>query len=195
MEKLMARCKILIVAMAASLLLVVTSCSDSLSHDLIAPPTPATVTSITLDQLLPIAAQVSYSGATADSVRAHYTSTDNSDSGVTPWFSAASGDVPLLGLRASTSYEVTLEARRSGSSVMSGPTSYTTPALPQALAGVTLGLISGTPPSAGYTLASLIAPDNHGYLVAFDGAGNIRWFRDFGNIGVQEAKQQTNGDF
>ncbi|MEO7218404.1 MAG: aryl-sulfate sulfotransferase, partial [Gemmatimonadaceae bacterium] len=42
---------------------------------------------------------------------------------------------------------------------------------------------------------SLIAPDNHGYLVAFDGAGNIRWFRDFGNIGVQEAKQQTNGDF
>jgi hypothetical protein len=56
-------------------------------------------------------------------------------------------------------------------------------------------LVSGAPPASGYTLAAMTAPDGHGYLLAFDGAGDIRWYRDCGPWDVQEAKQQSNGDF
>jgi hypothetical protein len=182
------------VVAATALLVAATACSDSLSHDITQPATPATVTSITADGLVPTAARVSYSGETADSVRAHFLSAAG-DSGVTPWFPAEAGAVPVLGLLPSTTYEMTLESGRGANSAISAQTAYTTPPLPPALAGVRLSLVSGTRPGWGYTLASLIAPGGDGYLVAFDGDGNIRWFRDFGKLYVQEAKQQTNGDF
>jgi hypothetical protein len=186
---------ILLMAVAASVSVIVAGCSDYMSPEIVGPPDALTVTSITPNDLLPNAALVSYSGGAADSVRAHYSSADSSDTGMTPWFPSGSGALPILGLRAATPYSVTLESRRSGDTAMGIAANYTTPPLPQALSGVTLGLVSGTPPATGYTLASLTAPDGHGYLVAFDGTGNIRWFRDFGQIDVQEAKQQTNGDF
>jgi hypothetical protein len=195
----MKSCTLLRLAVAASVStsvsIAATSSSDSVARDMAGPPGPLTVTSITPDQSIPIAAQVSYSGQAADSVRAHYSSADGSDTGITPWIPARSGAIPLLGLRAATTYAVTLESKGIGNTATGAVANYTTPPLPTALAGVTLGLVSGTAPVAGFTLASLTVPDGDGYLIAFDGSGSIRWFRDFGKIDVQEAKQQTNGDF
>lgn len=170
-------------------------CTDRLANPgLTAPPPALAVTAISIDPSLPDAAEVSFAQASADSVRTHYTSADSSDTGVTPWFSGASGVFTVLGLRAGATYNVALEARRGGTSVMGSGTSYSTPPLPQALAGMNLSLVAGSPPTSGYTLAALPGLDGHGYLVAFDGSGSIRWYRDFGPTGVQEAKQQTNGD-
>jgi len=141
------------------------------------------------------AAQIAFAPASADSVRAHYVSSDSSDSGVTPWFPAGKGDITVLGLRAGTSYNITLEARSEATSVTGPPTSYTTPQLPSGVSGASLSLVSGTPPTSGYTLTSILGADGHGYLVIFDAAGTVRWYHDCGKIDVQEAKQQTNGDF
>jgi hypothetical protein len=174
----------------------VTACSDSLaSGDVTGPAMPPSVTSISADPTLPDAARIAFAAKSADSVRAHYSSSDGSDTGVTPWFPGDGGKLTVLGLLSGTTYTVTLEASRSGVAVTGAGTGYSTPPLPAPLAGVTLALLSGTPPASGYTLCSIIAPDNHGYLLAFDGAGNIRWYHDFGQIELQEAKQQTNGDF
>lgn len=175
---------------------VVTACSDSLTQAaVLSPEAPLDVTTISADASVNDAARISFAPSSADSVRAHYTSSDGTDKGVTPWFPASRGQITALGLLPATTYAVFLETRYGGTMVDGAPMSFLTPPLPQALASVNLALISGTPPSSGYTLASLAAPDAHGYLVAFDTAGRIRWYRDFGQIDVQEAKQQTNGDF
>jgi len=180
----------------AMLLSSVTSCGDvNVNPALMQPPDPLAVNTVNTNPGLPDAAQVTFKRGAADSVRAHYASTDSSDAGVTPWFRAGSGTLPLLGLRAGTGYSVTLEARRAGTSVLGPSASYLTPPLPQALAGVNMTLVSGTPTMSGYTLTTISAADGHGYLIAFDGAGTIRWYRDCGPWDTQDAKQQTNGDF
>jgi hypothetical protein len=171
-------------------------CTDKLANSTLTEPVTAfSVAMVSPDPNLSDAAEISFAPATADSVRAHYASSDSSDVGVTPWFAASAGALTVLGLRPSTTYNVALEARGMGSPVMGTPTSYTTPALPSGLSGVGLSLVSGTPPTTGYTLTSISAPDGHGYLVVFDAAGAVRWYHDCGKIDVQEAKQQTNGDF
>lgn len=181
---------------AAAAIASASGCTDRPTDiGLTAPPTALAVKSVTADPHLADAADVSFLPASADSVRVHYMSTDGSDTGLTPWFPGGPAAVTLLGLRAATSYTIALEARRGGASVTGGGTLYTTPPLPQALTAMNLTRVSGTPTMAGYTLSALPGPDGHGYLVAFDGSGSIRWYRDFGPTGVQEAKQQTNGDF
>jgi hypothetical protein len=173
----------------------VIGCSDRITDPrLTEPPEPVAVNTVNTTPGLPNAAQVSFTRGAADSVRAHYASSDSSDVGVTPWFPAGRGTLSLLGLRAGTSYNVTLEARRAETSVLGPSASYMSPPLPQALAGVSMTLLSGTPPTSGYTLTAISGIAGHGYLLAFDGAGNIRWYRDCGPWDVQEAKQQTNGD-
>jgi len=169
-------------------------CTDTSSEPM-APPTPVAITGVSVDPSLLNGAEVGFGHASADSVRAHYASTDSSDTGVTPWVGVASGVVTVLGLRAGTTYNVTLEAYRDGVSVLGGAASYTVPPLPAALAEMKLVLISGSPPASGYTLTAMPGPDSHGYLVIFDRSGDIRWYHDFGVIDLQDAKQQTNGDF
>lgn len=179
----------------ATLIGIVIGCSDSNANpELLEPPTPLVASVVNANPAAPAVARVQFAPNAADSVRARYTSSDSSDTGVTPWFPAVSGSVPMLGLRPATSYLVTLEARRAGSSVLGPAVAYVTPSLPQALAGVTMTLVSGSPPTSGYTLTALSASDGHGYLIAFDAAGIIRWYRDCGPWYVQEAKQQSNGD-
>lgn len=174
----------------------VSACSDSLAPaDALSPAAPLDVTTIRADPGVNDAASISFAPTPADSVRAKYTSSDGTDTGVTPWLPAGGGQITALGLLPATTYTIVLEARRGGTTVTGAGTSFLTPPLPQALTSINLAFISGTPPTSGYTLTSLVAPDNHGYLLAFDTAGRIRWFRDFGQIYVQEAKQQTNGDF
>jgi len=180
---------------SAAFLAAVVGCSDNNADpSLTEPPAPLAVSMINTNPGLPDAAEVGFAQGAADSVRAHYASSDSSDVGVTPWFPTRQGKLSLIGLRAATSYQVTLEARRAGTSVLGPSSVYVSPALPPALAGVSMSLVSGIPPTSGYTLTAIPGIGGHGYLVAFDAAGNIRWYHDCGPWGVQDAKQQTNGD-
>lgn len=175
---------------------VVIGCADgAVAPGLVAPPMPLAVKGVSADAAVPNAVQITFQPTAVDSVRARFASTDAADTGSTPWFAARGGVVTVLGLRAGITYNIIIDARSGGSTVSGPAQSYVAPLLPAALAGMNLTLVSGTPPTTGYTLAALPGPDGHGYLVAFDGAGAIRWYRDFGRSGVQEAKQQTNGDF
>ncbi|HSU95600.1 MAG TPA: aryl-sulfate sulfotransferase [Gemmatimonadaceae bacterium] len=180
---------------SATMLAGVIGCSDrSAGSALTEPPEPLAVGTVNPNPALADAAEISFTRGTADSVRAHYVSSDSSDVGVTPWLPAGQGTLSVVGLRAGTLYNLSLEARRGQTSVLGPGTSYTSPPLPQALAGVSMTLLSGTPPTSGYTLTAISGIAGHGYLLAFDGAGNIRWYHDCGPWDVQEGKQQSNGD-
>lgn len=170
-------------------------CSDKLADTLTYPVSSLSAATVSADPSLLDAAEISFTPASSDSVRAHYVSSDSSDAGVTPWFPTSAGHLTVLGLRGGTTYKIALEARGQGGSVVGTATPYTAPPLPSGLSGVSLSLVSGTPPTSGYTLTGMLGPDGHGYLVIFDGAGTVRWYHDCGKIYVQEAKQQTNGDF
>jgi hypothetical protein len=172
-----------------------TGCSDTLDQSRVAGPlTTPQISSISASPWSVNTAQISFARISADSVRAHYASADSSETGTTPWLDAQSGSMALLGLRAGITYNVTIEAKQGTNALTSSSLQYSTAQLPAALAGMSMSLMSGSPPASGYTLIALPGPDRHGYLVAFDRSGAIRWYRDFGAIDVQEAKQQANGD-
>jgi len=108
----------------------------------------------------------------------------------------ASGSVTLdvLGLAASTAYQAQVVAEASTGSTRSATTSFTTGPLPPALAGISLE-VSGTPPDS-YVLVDLLNSMNPGALVAFDGAGTMRWYKLFdGPSPVVEAKQLASGNY
>jgi len=108
----------------------------------------------------------------------------------------ASGSVTLdvLGLAASTAYEAQVVAEASGATTRSATSSFTTGPLPSALAGVHLE-VSGTPPDSD-VLVDLLNDKSPGALVAFDGAGTVRWYRLFdGTDPVVEAKQLPSGNY
>jgi hypothetical protein len=141
------------------------------------------------------ALEVAFTDPGADSVRAHYVSADGTDAGTTPWFAARGDSLLILGLKPATRYSVTLQSKR-GVAVADGATAtQTTAPLPAALTSVTMTVLAGGAPSAGYTLANVNASDGHGYAVAFDSAGTIRWYHDIGAATIVETKQQKNGDF
>jgi len=116
----------------------------------------------------------------------------------TPFFSAAGGTVriPALGLRASTRYSVTVEAVGRGGTTRSERMDVETGALPESLRGMRLAVTGA--PVAGYTLVVPVyfANSPGATMVAFDGAGELRWYRFFPGEGRSiEAKQQQNGHF
>jgi hypothetical protein len=131
-----------------------------------------------------------------DSLRVRYRGTDG-DTGATPFtrLKAGSGRIAVLGLRPSTHYSLTGEAIGAGGSI-SVPDSITTEALPSAIQSLHL---RGTgSPSARFTLVVPILadtlPTSDGYVVAFDAAGDVRWYRRFPGLWPIEAKQQRNGN-
>ena len=161
---------------SAALLAGVVNCGDSNANPALTElPEPLAVNNANPNPNLPDAAELGFKRGAADSVRAHYASTDSSDVGVTPWFPAGSGTLPLIGLRAGTTYNVTLEARRAETSVLGPSASYNSPPLPQALRGASMTLVSGTPPVSGYTLTAMSGPDGHGYLHPRRRRNRIRW--------------------
>jgi hypothetical protein len=101
--------------------------------------------------------------------------------------------VHLLGLFPSTSYEVVVEAKgQAGTVARSSPVSFETGALPSAVAGLSLE-VTGAPP-AGLVLINAASLTSPGVLVAYDGAGVLRWYRLFeGPLPVVEAKQLPSG--
>ncbi|MDQ2890682.1 MAG: hypothetical protein M3R65_09080 [Gemmatimonadota bacterium] len=170
------------------------ACSDSNPTNAVAPPQGPTAEVVAPDPTLATALTVSYQDPSADSVRAEYQSADGTDAGDTPWYPSSTGDLPVLGLRASTPYLITLQSRR-GHSITNGNTvTQNTGPLPVGLQGVSMSRVSGASPSGGYTLTALIAGDGNGYAVAFDSSGTLRWYRGIGRHDVMETKQQPNGD-
>jgi hypothetical protein len=183
------------ILLSLAALIAIGACADSpTSPQLVAPPSPPVVTSVGTRAFLADAIVIDYSDHSADSVRAVYRAADGSDAGSTPWFSVAHDSLVVLGLRPATQYAVTLQAKR-GSFVATGATTtQTTAALPPALQQVQMTILSGGEPSGGYTLTNVNASDGHGYAIAFDSTGSIRWYHDVGAMAVSETKQQPNGD-
>ena len=138
--------------------------------------------------------RVTYSVDGADSVRARYAAVDGTDSGVSPWVAEERGVVPLLGLRASTSYLLWTEARYGNVVAIGDTVSYETGPLPSALLQAHLERQQGGPLSGGYTLTSTMDDAGDFYAVAYDSVGVVRWYRHLGQVGgVADVQQQRNG--
>ncbi|MGE5730316.1 MAG: arylsulfotransferase family protein [Gemmatimonas sp.] len=143
-----------------------------------------------------LSAIVTCSVGGVDSVRVRFAGSDG-DTGATPFARPTAGRarIVLLGLQPSARYSLVVEALGPGGSA-SLPDSVATAALPSALQSLHL---RGTGrPSSSYTLVVPILGDTtsgaDGYVVIFDGAGDVRWYRAFPNLWPIEAKQQRNGN-
>lgn len=105
-----------------------------------------------------------------------------------------SGTISALGLRASTSYKITLQVLGSGADT-SAEMAFQSAAIPATLAGVQLA-ITGTA-TFGYTLTDFTNAGS-AYTVAFDDAGHLCWYREFaaqpGEVAI-DAEQQTTGNY
>jgi len=143
-----------------------------------------------------LAVAVSFTVDGADSARIVYRGAGDPEQ-ATPFSSVQDGPARLvaLGLRPATAYTLDVEAIGAGglTRLSVGATTDTLPAL---LRSAHLQ-ISGTP-SPGYLLVTpeFFGGASDGYLLVFDEAGVLRWYRKFAGEGwAVEAKQQQNGDF
>ncbi|MGC3998788.1 MAG: aryl-sulfate sulfotransferase [Anaeromyxobacter sp.] len=107
--------------------------------------------------------------------------------------SGSEAAVALLGLRPGATYQAVVEQEGPGGVSRSAPVDFATAALPPAVAGLTLE-VSGAPPE-GLVLVNNLAAVSPGVLAAFDGQGQLRWYRLFdGPLPVVEAKQLPSGN-
>ncbi|HVT39090.1 MAG TPA: aryl-sulfate sulfotransferase [Gemmatimonadaceae bacterium] len=133
----------------------------------------------------------------ADSARLLYRSATEAEQ-ATP-FSPTSGAMirlAALGLRASTRYRITVESMGAGGTTRSDDMDVETGALPEAIRGLRLAVTGAASP--GYTLVVPVYLDRSpgAFMIAFDEAGDIRWYRSFPGEGwAVEAKQHPNGHF
>jgi hypothetical protein len=143
-----------------------------------------------------LSAIVTCSVSGIDSVRVRFADS-NGDTGATPFARPTAGGarIVVLGLRPTTRYSLVVEAigARGSTSV---PDSLVTAALPSAIQSLHF---RGTgSPSEAYTLVVPILADtladSDGYVVVFDAAGDVRWYRRFRGLWPIEAKQQRNGN-
>ena len=175
-----------------AVLLVANACDEPTNpRRSIDPPDPTPVRSVSALPQLSLGALVAFATANADLVRVRFKSLDGLDSGVTPWQSAGVTSILVLGLKSSMTYSIQIESSRTGETAEGPPTEFTTSALPPELADVRIQL-DGVP-SGGYDLANIGAPDGRGFVVAFDSAGTLRWYRDYGDNIVFCARQQQDG--
>jgi len=147
-----------------------------------------------------LSATVSYTASGADSARLVYWS-DTEPPRATPY--ARSDDGPdrlvALGLAPHTAYQGSLEVRGAGGSLATTAVAFSSGDLPAALQSVHLQL-QGVPPP-GYLLTDVTAGadgDTSAYAVAFDPAGEIRWYRGFHADPGEHAlacEQQPDGHF
>lgn len=131
-----------------------------------------------------------------DSVRVRFIDA-NGDTGTTPFTRPAAGQarIVVLGLRPTARYSLAVEAVGAGGST-SASDSITTAALPSAIQS--LHLRGSGSLSENYTLVVPVlgdtSTDSDGYVVVFDAAGDVRWYRRFPGMWPIEAKQQRNGN-
>jgi hypothetical protein len=170
------------------------ACRDGLAPITSAPVVSRVTVAANANNVLSAIVTCSVSGV--DSARVRFLGADG-DSGATPFAHPSAGSVRIvvLGLRASTQYSLAVDAFGAGG-LVSAPDSLVTPPLPSAIQSLRF---RGTgSPSASYTLVVPILSDTlsggDGYVVAFDAAGDVRWYRRFSNLWPIEAKQQANGN-
>lgn len=159
-------------------------------------PSPQlTVLGAVVNPLNQLSTILTVKGSHVDSVRIIYSSPDGRQDS-TPFYPLTSGAtrVATLGLTPSTAYSHLVEAYGPGGRDTLGPFVVTSGALPPALANLSL-TVTGTPTS-GHLLMPLTIDASKTAMVAFDSAGNVRWYRLFDvEGGGEDAQQQRNGDF
>ena len=137
---------------------------------------------------------VTFSAPSADSARAVVSSLDGKDSVVSVTRKRQEGRLSLLGLRPRTPYKVVVEAWKGNERALSPEHIFATGAIPSPIRSAHLELLGGDFPTSGYVLVPMVTPQSS-YLVVFDDDGRLVWYRDFGQVPIVEAKQQTNGNF
>ena len=109
---------------------------------------------------------------------------------------AGSDTLPVLGLQPDTDYLLQLEVHGPGGRTRSGEVAITTPSLPEAIRSLRLS-VTGVR-AAGYTLVVPLLANNasDAWLLAFDGAGALRWYFHLAGEGwAVEARQLPSGAF
>jgi outer membrane protein assembly factor BamB len=166
--------------------------------DVVAAPAAPSIGNVTAEAELNnvLSAELRFTARDADSVRAVWDD-GNGDSGATPFVETKSGPsrVVVLGLLASHRYAMAVEARGGAAAVVSETVGLTTGELPLPIRS--LRLRSDRAASSGLTLIAPLLADSSlaatGFLVAFDSAGDIRWYHPFPGTWPIEAKQLRNG--
>jgi len=137
---------------------------------------------------------VTFRSQDADSGRVIYWASGDPPS-ATPFFALRNGadTIAVLGLKPQTAYYETVDLMGPDGASRSDTVQITSGVLPADLQTVRL-VLTGSP-GPGYTLTALYV-DTSAYVVAFDDAGAVRWYRGFAEgLGPGEAKQQVNGNF
>ena len=102
--------------------------------------------------------------------------------------------IPVLGLGPSVQYSYAVEGIKSGTMTRSDTVTAVSGELPEFLKAVHMRT-TGTG-TRGYVLTAIADTGRTSYVVAFDSAGALRWYREFhGELPAGETKQQPNGDF
>jgi arylsulfotransferase ASST len=143
-----------------------------------------------------LSALISVAAEHADSARVVYREKDLPvDSSPYVPVSGGTATLVLLGLRAGTGYQATVEVTGPGGGASSDTLAFTTGPLPELLQGVTISTTGSGGP--GLTLTSIQLGGTAVFALAFDSAGTIRWYRQFAGDEPfgGEVKQQTNGHF
>jgi outer membrane protein assembly factor BamB len=101
----------------------------------------------------------------------------------------------VMGLRAGTGYQGTVEVAGPGGRAISDTLAFATGPLPELLQRVTISTTG--PGGPGLTLTSIQLGGNAVFALAFDSAGTIRWYRQFAGSEPfsGEIKQQANSHF
>jgi hypothetical protein len=140
---------------------------------------------------------VTFQAQLADSARLMCSPEGGGPASQTPYSAVAAGTgrITALDLLPQTPYECRVAALGAGGTSMSESVTYQVAELPVELAGVHLD-ITGSP-LAGYVLTE-VTHGSDAFAVAFDSAGNVRWYRAFAAASGEAAAdvdQQPNGDF
>lgn len=137
---------------------------------------------------------VSFDGRGVDSARVVYWA-DGEPRRATPFASARDAErIVVLGLRPATTYRYVVERMRGGARSTSDTVQATTGELPEFIREMHID-VRGQP-THGYVLTAVADTGRTTFVVAFDSAGALRWYREFpGELPVGETKQQPNGDF
>src|SRR5579859_3602807 len=158
--------------------------------------TPGTaIRSVAQTRAMATGVWVNVSTANADSVRVVYVSADRTDTGSTPWFSASVSQLPVLGLKSSTTYQLTPQVLGANTLVTGNSSSYQTNALPVALQSEAFHFLTGQAFSGGLNLVAVQQHLTDCFAILVDSVGVIRWYRDIGVNPCYETKQQPNGHF
>ena len=160
------------------------------------PAVPRVVTaSIAANPNNALSAIVAFSAEQAESARVVFLD-QNQGLDSTPYVTVTSAidTIVTLGLRPGTSYRNVIELKGSSGTAFSDTLLSSTGALPELLTRLQ---IATTGASRGLTLGAFQIGGSDVFAVAFDSAGEIRWYRRFAGTERTggELKQQPNGNF